>query len=72
MTYDVGMVSRLTGVPRNTLIAWERRYGVVRPQRAANGYRMYTPAEVETLRRLKELVDHGHRVGQAAQVLRAD
>jgi len=70
MGYRIKSVARLTGVPRETLLAWERRYKVVTPSRLANGYREYSEAEVETLTRLKKLVDSGHKVGEAVSLLR--
>lgn len=70
MGYRIKSVARLTGVPRETLLAWERRYKVVTPSRLANGYREYSESEVETLTRLKALVDTGHKVGEAVSLLR--
>lgn len=69
MTYDVSTVERLTGIPRATLLAWERRYGVVQPDRLPNGYRAYSEEEVAVLRDLKELTDAGHRVGEAIRLV---
>lgn len=69
MTYDVSTVERLTGIPRATLLAWERRYGVVQPERLPNGYRAYSEEEVAVLRDLKELTDAGHRVGEAIRLV---
>ena len=31
MTYTIGEVAKLTGVPAVTLRAWETRYGIVHP-----------------------------------------
>lgn len=59
----------MIGVPRNTLLAWERRYGVVRPARLANGYREYSEADVSRLRALKRLLDSGHRISEALSLL---
>ncbi len=69
MNYGVKTVCRLTGLNRSTLLAWERRYGVVEPVRADNGYRWYSESDVLRLRRLKALVDSGHRVGEALGLL---
>lgn len=72
MKYQIAHVAKVTGIPRNTLLAWERRYSVVQPQRLPNGYRMYTEADVELFRRVKQLVDEGHRVGTAIRLLKSD
>lgn len=69
MGYRITTVSRLTGIPRNTLLAWERRYGLVEPGRSENGYRDYSEADVEYLRRIKQLIDSGHKISEAISLL---
>lgn len=68
-SYRVKTVCRLTGIHRSTLLAWERRYQVVEPGRADNGYRVYSENDVNRLRRLKALVDKGHAVSEALTML---
>lgn len=65
MSYRTKTVSELTGIPRNTLAAWERRYDLLDPTRSDNGYRLYTDADVAYLRRLKEKVDRGMSISEA-------
>lgn len=65
MSFRVKTVAELTGIPRNTLLAWERRYGVPGPERTAGGYRVYSDAEVAFLRELKRLVDQGLSISEA-------
>ena len=69
MGYRIKTVAAAVGVPRNTLLAWERRYGLVVPRRTANGYREYSDADIELLKRLKVLVDQGHAVSEAVTLL---
>lgn len=69
MGYQIKSVAELLGIPRNTLLAWERRYSVVKPARLANGYRVYSEADVTRLRALKRLLDDGHRVSEALTLL---
>ncbi len=69
MGYRIKSVADLVGVPRNTLLAWERRYGLVTPERQDNGYREYSANDVARLRKLKALIDAGHRVGEAVSLL---
>lgn len=68
--YQIGTVSDMTGIPRNTLLAWERRYGLLDPQRNESGYRLYTEAEVRVLEQVKEYLDRGHRISEAVRLLR--
>jgi DNA-binding transcriptional MerR regulator len=61
--------AQLLGITPATLRAWERRHGTPRPRRAANGYRLYSRADLETLRRIKARTDDGVRVGLAVEGL---
>ena len=65
--YPIRAVARLTGLPIDTLRAWERRYGSVTPSRDLRG-RMYTDADVERLRLLRDAVANGHSIGRIARL----
>lgn len=65
-TYRIGAVSRLTGIPADTLRVWERRYGVVEPLRSPKGSRLYTRSDISRLALIKRLVDAGHAIGSVA------
>jgi DNA-binding transcriptional MerR regulator/methylmalonyl-CoA mutase cobalamin-binding subunit len=72
---SIGAVERETGLSKDTLRVWERRYNFPLPRRDDAGERSYPPDQVEKLRLIKGLMDHGHRpgklVGVDADVLRA-
>ena len=63
-TLAIAAVERDTGLSKDTLRVWERRYGFPRPLRDAQGERGYPPEQVEKLRLLKRLMDAGHRPGK--------
>jgi DNA-binding transcriptional MerR regulator len=65
-TYRIGAVSRLTGIPADTLRVWERRYHVVEPIRTASGTRLYAPEDVGRLSLIKQLVDRGDAISSVA------
>lgn len=69
MAYQIKQVSDILGIPKNTLIAWERRYGIVDPDRTESGYRMYSDADVATLREVQRLLDQGYKVGEACRII---
>jgi DNA-binding transcriptional MerR regulator len=71
VSYRVKTVSAMTGIPRPTLLAWERRYAILDPRRTPSGYRVYSDADVELLQRIKTLVDAGHPVSEAIALSRA-
>ncbi len=70
--YRIGAVSRLTGIPTDTLRMWERRYGVVEPTRTEKGGRLYSQEDVTRLTLIKTLVDRGHAIGTVARLDDAD
>lgn len=67
-TYRIGAVSRLTGVPADTLRVWERRYTVVAPVRSDSGTRLYGPEDVGRLALIKRLVDRGDAISSVANL----
>lgn len=62
--YSIKAVSQATGLTVETLRAWERRYGVVVPQRDDMGRRVYRAEDVLRLRRLREATERGHPIGR--------
>ena len=66
--FNIGAVSRMTGIPVHTLRAWERRYGAVSPKREAGGGRIYGRDDLTRLRLIKRLTEAGHSVGTVAQL----
>lgn len=64
--YGISTVSRLTGIPVDTLRAWERRYQVVTPQRTEGNRRHYAREDVARLQLIKQLVDRGHAISSVA------
>ncbi len=64
ITLSIAAVERDTGLSKDTLRVWERRYGFPTPARDGIGERAYTLVEVEKLRIVKRLLDAGHRPGR--------
>lgn len=63
----IGELSRRTGVSPDTLRAWERRYGVLRPSRTGGGFRLYSTADENRVREMVRLVASGVAPAQAAR-----
>ena len=64
ITMSIAAVERDTGIGKDTLRVWERRYGFPTPGRDANDERTYPMVQVEKLRVIKRLMDQGHRPGR--------
>ena len=61
---NISAVERDTGLSKDLLRMWERRYGFPQPGRDDNGERQYTPDQVAKLRAVKRLMDTGLRPGK--------
>jgi DNA-binding transcriptional MerR regulator/methylmalonyl-CoA mutase cobalamin-binding subunit len=61
---SISAVERDTGIGKDTLRIWERRYGFPQPSRDDFGERMYGLDQVEKLRVIRRLMDQGHRPGR--------
>jgi DNA-binding transcriptional MerR regulator/methylmalonyl-CoA mutase cobalamin-binding subunit len=57
-------VERETGLSKETLRVWERRYGFPSPARDENDERVYSEEEVQRLRVIRRLLDSGLRPGK--------
>lgn len=68
--YNIGVVSRMTGVSMATLRAWERRYDFPESERTAGGHRLYSERDVMRLRWVKGRIDDGMQTAQAINALR--
>jgi DNA-binding transcriptional MerR regulator len=66
-TLRIGELSRRTGVTDHVLRAWERRYGLLEPQRSAGGYRLYSQADENRIRRMQAHLAAGLSAAEAAQ-----
>lgn len=64
---NISAVERETGLSKDVLRMWERRYGFPRPGRDDNGERQYTVPDVAKLRAIKRLMDVGLRPGKIIQ-----
>ena len=56
-------VVRITGLRREQLYMWQRRYGFPNPLRDAFGDRVYPPDQVARLKLIKQLLSEGWRAG---------
>ncbi|MES3040780.1 MAG: MerR family transcriptional regulator [Pseudomonadota bacterium] len=60
----INAVERETGITKELLRMWERRYGFPAPQRDAQGDRIYPLVQIAKLRLLRRLLDAGFRPGK--------
>ena len=68
----IGELSKRSGVSPDLLRAWERRYGLLRPTRSTGGLRLYSQADLDRVRVMREHLDAGLAAAQAAAVALRD
>jgi DNA-binding transcriptional MerR regulator/methylmalonyl-CoA mutase cobalamin-binding subunit len=66
--FSITDIERETGISRDTLRIWERRYGFPAPLRNQRSERMYTAPQLGRLRLLKQLLDRGLRPGKLVKL----
>jgi MerR family transcriptional regulator, light-induced transcriptional regulator len=62
----IGELSRRSGVSPELLRAWERRYGLLRPQRSEGGLRLYSSWDLERVRAMQWHMTQGLAAREAA------
>jgi methanogenic corrinoid protein MtbC1 len=62
--HTISEVSRISGIPKDLLRMWERRYNYPNPARDENGDRVYTDDDLNKLVLIRQLVDQGRRPGK--------
>src|SRR3954471_24902424 len=67
--FNTKAVAYETGVPADTFRAWERRYGMPRPQRTAGGHRLYSERDIAIIRWLRDRTDAGVNISYAVLLL---
>lgn len=68
--YKIGEVADILNIPASTLRFWEKEFTILRPRRNAKNIRVYTPQDVETIRKLYYLVkEKGLKLDSAQEYL---
>ena len=67
--YNIKQAAARAGVSVPVLRAWERRYGIVAPERSASGYRQFDDEAVARVRAMRQLVAEGWSPSAAAAAI---
>ena len=62
-------MAQRTGVAPATLRAWERRYGLIQPQRTAKGHRLYGAEQTARVRQVLAWLERGVAISQVGRLL---
>jgi MerR family transcriptional regulator, light-induced transcriptional regulator len=64
----IGELSRRVGVSPELLRAWELRYGLLQPSRSPGGFRLYSSADEERVKRMRAFQTQGLSAAEAARL----
>jgi DNA-binding transcriptional MerR regulator len=68
----IGELARRTGVNPALLRAWERRYGLIEPERTDGGFRLYSARDERRVRTMVEHLGRGLAAAEAARLSRSE
>lgn len=68
---QIGELSRRVGVGQDTLRAWERRYGLLRPARSPGGFRLYSGDDERRVGDMRAQLRRGLPAAEAARAVLA-
>jgi len=67
-TYSIKDLEKFTGIKAHTLRIWEKRYGVVEPERTPTNIRYYTDADLKKLLNISILNRHGFKISDIVEL----
>lgn len=67
--YTIGEVALLCEINPVTLRAWQRRYGLLQPQRTDGGHRLFTEEDIDRIREIKRWIETGVQVSKVQKLL---
>ncbi len=54
--YSIGDVAERCGINPVTLRAWQRRYGLLKPQRSEGGHRLFDEEDIQRIEEIKRWI----------------
>ncbi len=67
-TYPINELERLTGVKAHTIRIWEKRYGLIEPERTTTNRRYYNDKQVKKLLNITTLLSYGKKISKIAEL----
>ncbi|MCD6322621.1 MAG: MerR family transcriptional regulator [Clostridiales bacterium] len=66
--YSIGDLEKLTGIKTHTIRMWEKRYGILIPERTDTHIRYYDDKDLQYLLNISLLKQHGFKISQIADM----
>lgn len=66
--YSIKDLEKLTGIKAHTIRIWEKRYGIINPERTDTNIRTYSDEELKRLLNVSILNNHGLKISKIAKL----
>lgn len=70
--FPIRVLAEKTSVGTSTLRAWERRYGLLHPERTPKGHRLYSNSDARRVLKILDLLNDGHTLPGISEMLSAE
>ena len=70
--FPIRVLAEKTSVGTSTLRAWERRYGLLHPERTPKGHRLYSEDDARRVFKIIDLLNDGHSLPAIAEMFSVD
>lgn len=71
-TFGIRDLENLSGIKAHTIRIWEKRYGLLEPERTASNIRTYSLKSLQKLLNIALLYNHGIKISRIARIPEAD
>ncbi len=66
--FSIRDLENLSGIKAHTIRIWEKRYGLLTPERTATNIRTYSLVSLQKLLNITLLYNHGHKISKIAKI----
>ncbi len=67
-SYQIHQLEQMTGIKAHTIRIWEKRYGIIQPDRTDTNRRSYSEAQVRKLLNVSTLLSAGQKISKIASL----
>ena len=67
-TYQINQLEQMTGIKAHTIRIWEKRYGIIYPERTSTNRRTYSESQVRKLLNVSTLLARGQKISKIASL----
>ncbi len=71
-TFSIRDLENLSGIKAHTIRIWEKRYGLLSPERTSTNIRMYSLESLQKLLNITLLYNNGYKISKIANIAEAD